>query len=120
MRNSLLAMLIAFGTTVAMPANACCVQQKDAGKGVTTGIVGTTNASKTSDQYQKLTNAAKGARMGSTAQTIKPAPSQAGEQHHKMNAGEGVTTGSAVSHDGMPQWYLRSEAPTLPPGTGPG
>jgi hypothetical protein len=89
MRNSLLAILIAFGTSVAMPANACCVQQKDAGKGVTTGIAGTTQA----------------------------APSN---QYRKMNAGEGVTTGSAISHDGMPQWYLRSEAPTLPPGTGPG
>ena len=67
MRNSLLAMLIAFGTTVAMPANACCVQQKDAGKGVTTGIAGTTNAapSETSDQYQKLMNAAKGTDVAS-------------------------------------------------------
>ena len=122
MRNSLLATLIAFGTTVAMPANACCVQQKDAGKGVTTGIAGTTNAapSETSNQYQKLMNAAKGAPMGSPAQTTKPAPSQTSDQHQKMNAGEGVTTGSAVSHDEMPQWYLRSEAPTLPPGTGPG
>src|SRR5215471_1303523 len=107
MRNSLLAMLISLGTTVAIPANACCVQQKDAGKGVTTGIAGTTNAapSETSDQYQKLMNAAKGASMGSTAQTIKPAPSQTSDQHQKMN---GVTTGLAVSHDEMPQWYLRS------------
>jgi len=37
MRIPLLAMLIASGTTVAIPANACCVQQRDAGMGVTTG-----------------------------------------------------------------------------------
>ena len=55
MQNSLLpAMLIAFGTTVAMPASACCVQQsvpesmpqmqQHVGKNVMMGIVETINA----------------------------------------------------------------------------
>jgi hypothetical protein len=68
MRVSLLAMLIAFGTTVAMPANACCVQQRDAGMGVTTGIAGTTKAAPSEDDGKSVTT-------GSTAGTIKPAPS---------------------------------------------
>jgi hypothetical protein len=47
-------------------------------------------------------------------------PPETQHQQTLKNAGKGVTTGSAVSHNKVPQWYLRSEATTLPPGTGPG
>ena len=95
MRNSLLAMLIAFGTTVAMPANACCVQQKDAGKHVTTDIAGTTKAapSETSIQHPQM-NAGK-VTTGSTAGTIKPAPSEtSGDLAAKYRAMTNSTAGT--------------------------
>ena len=61
MRNSVLAILIAFGTTVAMPANACCVQQKNAGKDVTTGIAGTTKAAPSeASQHPQMPSATSG------------------------------------------------------------
>ena len=69
MRNLLLAMLVAFGTTVAVPANACCVQQKDAHKGVTTGIAGTTKAAPQHPQMNKNVT------TGSATGTTKGAPS---------------------------------------------
>ena len=75
MRNSLFAMLIAFGTMAAMPANACCVQQKDAGKDVTTGIAGTTKAASSETSQHPQMNAGKNVTTGSTAGTTKAAPS---------------------------------------------
>jgi hypothetical protein len=92
MRTSLLAMLIAFGTTVAIPANACCVQQihagKHAGKGVATGIVGTTKAAPSE-------NAGKSVTTGSTAGAIKPAPSAtSGDLAAKYRAMTNSTVGT--------------------------
>jgi len=85
MRNSLLAIiLIAFGTTVAMPANACCVQQKDADEGVTTGIAGTAGAPSDTSQHPQM-NAGKNVTRGSTAGTTKAVPSETlGEKYRSM------------------------------------
>jgi hypothetical protein len=106
MRNSLLAaMLIASGTTVAMPAMAAAnieryafqqphMQKGDTlallgshqastpvitGNNVTTGIARTTKEaapSEPSGQYQKLMNAVEGVTTGSTVGINKPAPSE--------------------------------------------
>ena len=88
MRNSLLAMLVALGTTVAMPANACCVQQKDAD--VTTGIAGTTEAA----QHPQM-NTGENVTTGSTAGTTKAAPSEtSGDLATKYRAMTNSTVGS--------------------------
>jgi len=85
MRNSLFAMLIAFGTMVAMPANACCVQQKDAGKHVTTAIAGTTKAASSETSQHPQMNAGKNVTRGSTAGTTKAVPSETlGEKYRSM------------------------------------
>jgi hypothetical protein len=76
MRNSLLAILIAFGATAAMPANACCVPQKDAGKGITTGIAGTAKAAPSETNQRPQMNTDKNVTTGSTAGTTKAAPSE--------------------------------------------
>jgi len=87
MRTSLLAMLIAFGTTVAMPANACCVQQIHAGKGVTTGS-GTTQAAPSEKAGKNVTT-------GSTAGAVKPASSAiSGDLATKYRAMTNSTVGT--------------------------
>ena len=91
MRNLLLAMLVAFGTTVAVPANACCVQQKDAHKGVTTGIAGTTKAA---PQHPQM-NAGENLTTGSAAGTTKAAPSEtSGDLAAKYGAMTNSTAGT--------------------------
>ena len=106
MRNSLLsAMLIAFGTTVAMPASAAVkierhqfqlpqMQKGDTGKIVTTGTTAGLPHFEhcRHDQYCR-------SMTGSTVGRAEAAPSEASGQHQPMRTDareKGVTTGSTA------------------------